>query len=259
MQRLLNFLILVLCCQVSLAKSEGNPNAHKHGLAHMNILYEAGQLFVELETPAANMLGFEYMPQNTKEWQQLYKLEHRLNRAENIIILTPSCELKNVDVELHFSEEKEAKNLQPKKLAAWVAYLDKARADAADPLRSVAQVALGKSRADALAAMQKIEADTTAQAKSVKINITVEEGERNYVKSQRDWIADDRVADYRREQGPEEWFTGGRQFGAGPMPVGSAVSDAHTDLIGSAGSRMTCCSDHSVSWPSMGLMTVGKV
>ena len=43
------------------------------------------------------------------------------------------------------------------------------------------------------------------------------------------------------------------------MPVGSAVSDAHTDLIGSAGSRMTCCSDHSVSWPSMGLMTVGKV
>ena len=109
MQRLLNFLILVLCCQVSLAKSEGNPNAHKHGLAHMNILYEAGQLFVELETPAANMLGFEYMPQNTKEWQQLYKLEHRLNRAENIIILTPSCELKNVDVELHFSEEKEAK------------------------------------------------------------------------------------------------------------------------------------------------------
>ena len=116
-----------------------------------------------------------------------------------------------------------AKNLQPEKLAAWVAYLDKARANAADPLRSIAQVALGKSRADALAAMRQLEADTTAQAKSVKINITVEEGERNYVKSQRDWIADDRVADYRREQGPEEWFTGGRQFGAGPMPVGSPV------------------------------------
>jgi len=116
-----------------------------------------------------------------------------------------------------------AKNLQPKKLAAWVAYLDKARANAADPLRSVAQVALGQARADALAAMQKLEADTTAQTKSVKINITVEEGERNYVKSQRDWIAADTVADYRREQGPEEWFTGGKQFGVGPMSVGTPV------------------------------------
>jgi hypothetical protein len=110
MQRLLNFLILVLCCQVSLASSVENPNAHTHGLAHMNILYEAGQLLVELETPAANMLGFEHMPQNTKEWQQLNKLKHKLNRAENIIVLTPSCELKNVDVELPFSEEKEAKS-----------------------------------------------------------------------------------------------------------------------------------------------------
>ena len=124
------------------------------------------------------------------------------------------------------SKGEEVNNLQPEKLAAWVAYLDKARANIADPLRSVAAVALGQERVDALAAMQKLEADTTAQAKSVKINITVEEGERNYVKSQRDWVAADRVADYRREQGPEEWFTGGKQFGAGPMPVGSPVFGA---------------------------------
>ncbi len=124
------------------------------------------------------------------------------------------------------SKGEEANNLQPEKLAAWVAYLDKARANTADPLRSVAAVALGQERADALAAMQKLEADTVAQTKSIRINITVEEGERNYVKSQRDWVADDRVADYRREQGSEEWFTGGKQFGAGPMPVGSPVFGA---------------------------------
>ena len=142
------------------------------------------------------------------------RLADYLPAAVEILRNTPEKAVKQVA---------KAKNLQPEKLAAWVAYLDKARANAADPLRSIAQVALGKSRADALAAMRQLEADTTAQAKSVKINITVEEGERNYVKSQRDWIADDRVADYRREQGPEEWFTGGRQFGAGPMPVGSPV------------------------------------
>jgi hypothetical protein len=121
------------------------------------------------------------------------------------------------------SKGEDANNLQPEKLAAWVAYLKKSQGDAADPLRGVAAVALGQARADALAAMQKLEADTVAQTKSVKVNITVEEGERNYVKSQRDWVADDRVADFRREQGPEEWFTGGKQFGAGPMPVGTPV------------------------------------
>ncbi len=117
----------------------------------------------------------------------------------------------------------EAKKLQPKKLAAWIDYIGKARSDDADPMRSVAQVALGQARADALDALRQLAADTTARTKSVKVNITVEEGERNYVKSQRDWVAADRVADYRRPQGPEEWFTGGRQFGAGPMAVGTPV------------------------------------
>ena len=120
-------------------------------------------------------------------------------------------------------EAAKALNLQPEKLAAWVAYLDKARGNAADPLRGVAQVALGQARADALAAMQTLEADTAAQAKSVKINVTLEEGERNYVKSERDWTAGDMIADYRRAQGPEEWFTGGRQFGSGPVPAGAPV------------------------------------
>ena len=45
--------------------------------------------------------------------------------------------------------------------------------------------------------MRKLETDTTAQAKSVKIIETVEEGERNYVKSERDWRAEDMVADRR--------------------------------------------------------------
>ena len=117
----------------------------------------------------------------------------------------------------------EAAKLNADKLAAWVAYLDKARGSVADPLHGIVKVALGQSRGDALAAMRKLEADTTAQAKSIKIIETVEEGERNYVKSERDWRAEDMVADYRREQDSGEWFPGGKQFGAGPMKAGSPV------------------------------------
>jgi hypothetical protein len=93
----------------------------------------------------------------------------------------------------------------------------------------VAQVALGRPGADALAGMRKLEADTTAQAKLTKVNVTIEEGERNYVKSERDWTAKDMIADYRRAQGPEEWLTGGRQFGTGPMEAGTPVFGNNTN------------------------------
>jgi len=126
-------------------------------------------------------------------------------------------------------EAAKARQLQPEKLAAWVAYLDKARADVADPLRGVAHVALGQARGDALAAMKQLEADTAAKAKSIRIDVTVEEGERNYVKSERDWTAADQVADYRRPQGPEEWLTGGMQFGTGPMSSGTPVFGGEAD------------------------------
>ena len=125
-------------------------------------------------------------------------------------------------------EAAKAKNLQPEKLVAWVSYLDKARGNVADPLRGFTQAAIGQARADALAAMQKLEADTAAQVKSIKVNVTIEEGERNYVKSERDWTAEDMIADYRRAQDPDEWLTGGRQFGAGPMAGGTPVFGDNT-------------------------------
>ena len=132
---------------------------------------------------------------------------------------------------LHPTVQKAAngKNLQPEKLAAWIGYLGKARGNAGDPLRDVVHVALGQPRADALAVMRKLEADTAAQAKLIKVNVTVEEGERNYVKSERDWTAEDMIADYRRAQDPEEWFTGGRQFGTGPMESGTPVFGDNTN------------------------------
>ena len=76
--------------------------------------------------------------------------------------------------------------------------------------------------------MQKLEADTAAQVKSIKVNVTIEEGERSYVKSERDWAAEDMIADYRRAQDPDEWLTGGRQFGAGPMAGGTPVFGDNT-------------------------------
>jgi hypothetical protein len=113
MLRLLHFLILGLCfcCHQATAQSNQNQDAHIHGLARMTILYEAGQLLIELETPAANMLGFEHRPQNTQQWQQLSQLKKSLNVPENIIGLQPNCEVKSVEIELPFQQTKETISL----------------------------------------------------------------------------------------------------------------------------------------------------
>ncbi len=119
--------------------------------------------------------------------------------------------------------EAESGKLNPEKLAAWIAYMVKARGDVSDPLHGAVMVALGQKRVDSLSAIRQLEVDTIAKAKSIKIVETIEDGERNYVKSQRDWSPSDMISDYRRQQDDEEWFTGGRQFGIGPMKSGSPV------------------------------------
>lgn len=109
---LLRFFILGLCfhCQQSVAASRHNPDAHTHGVAQMTVLYETGQLLIELETPAANMLGFEHRPQNAAQWQRLSQLEKTLNAPDKIVGLHPDCKVQNVKVELPFNEREETKN-----------------------------------------------------------------------------------------------------------------------------------------------------
>ena len=102
---------LCLCCHQGMAQSRSNPEAHTHGMAQMTVLYEAGQLLIELETPAANILGFEHSPQNTEQWQQLSQRKKSLTEPKNVIVLQPDCEVQSVKVELPFRDKEEAANI----------------------------------------------------------------------------------------------------------------------------------------------------
>lgn len=102
---------LCFCCQKGMAQSRLNPEAHTHGMAQMTVLYEAGQLLIELETPAANILGFEHSPQNTEQWQRLNQRKKTLTDSKNVVILQPDCKVQSVKVELPFQEKDEAKKL----------------------------------------------------------------------------------------------------------------------------------------------------
>ena len=91
-------------------QSRLNPEAHTHGVATMTIVYQAKQLLVELETPAANMLDFEHSPQNEEQWQRLNQLEKSVSSPENIFSLQPACKLQSVEFELPFQDATESKH-----------------------------------------------------------------------------------------------------------------------------------------------------
>ena len=87
------------------AIAQSNPDAHTHGEVHVTMIYEKGQLLIELRTPVVNMLGFEHSPETEKQWKALKRLSHNLKKPENLIVLEPECSLKNSTVELPFLKD----------------------------------------------------------------------------------------------------------------------------------------------------------
>ncbi|MBX2859122.1 MAG: DUF2796 domain-containing protein [Cellvibrionaceae bacterium] len=77
-------------------------DAHTHGLGLLTLVFEAGELLLELETPAANILGFEHRPQTAEERQKLQWAERLFNNAKEMFGLPPNCQLKNLSLELPF-------------------------------------------------------------------------------------------------------------------------------------------------------------
>lgn len=65
---LARLLILALALPtLTLAHEERSHGAHTHGLARLDLAVEGGALLIGLESPAANIVGFEHAPANARE------------------------------------------------------------------------------------------------------------------------------------------------------------------------------------------------
>ena len=49
------------------AGDQRHHEAHVHGVAHMNVAYEGNNLYIELSSPAANIVGFEHHPRTPEQ------------------------------------------------------------------------------------------------------------------------------------------------------------------------------------------------
>ena len=62
-----------------------SADSHVHGGAVLSVVSENNTIFMELETPLYNLLGFEYEPKTSEEETHVSDVETRLSKPQNLI------------------------------------------------------------------------------------------------------------------------------------------------------------------------------
>lgn len=82
-------------------------DAHVHGEATLNLVIDGNELLLELESPAANLLGFEHAPQNQAQKQQLKKTQSLLSNVDSLVELGGlNCQLVSAEIEMPHADHK---------------------------------------------------------------------------------------------------------------------------------------------------------
>jgi hypothetical protein len=87
--------------------------SHQHGHAALDIALQQQQLYLLLESPAANIVGFEHPPRNAAQQQQLQQATQQLKQAEQLFSINPEagCKLQNAKIETPLSDQQEHSNV----------------------------------------------------------------------------------------------------------------------------------------------------
>jgi len=114
-RKILTVLIISLfsfCLYAPLSFAETRQHeAHVHGVGTLNIAVTDTGMYVELDSPAMNMLGFEHAPGNAEQEQALNKIKEQLRDGQSLFMLPAEagCQLIEVEVEhkalMHDHEE----------------------------------------------------------------------------------------------------------------------------------------------------------
>lgn len=78
-------LLYGVCSQTAFAEGEHRHHgSHVHGVATINVALEKNELYIELKSPAANIVGFEHAPRSEKEKSAVKEAEALLKAGENV-------------------------------------------------------------------------------------------------------------------------------------------------------------------------------
>jgi len=82
--------------------------AHEHGHGHLNLVVDGDQLMIELQAPAADLVGFEHAAKSDEEKAQYAKAITRLQQPDALFRFDPAAGCKLTQQELQAAKEDHA-------------------------------------------------------------------------------------------------------------------------------------------------------
>lgn len=91
---------LAFAAALALPAAAGELGAHVHGVGKLQIAVDGNTLSLALESPLANLLGFEHLPRSDKQKAAVREMAERLNRPAELFLTTPSARCAPTSVNL---------------------------------------------------------------------------------------------------------------------------------------------------------------
>lgn len=76
------------------------PSRHSHGTSELNLVVEGSDLWIELRSPAADLLGFEHPPGNVAERAMAARTRETLEAGAALIVANAEAGCRLVDAEI---------------------------------------------------------------------------------------------------------------------------------------------------------------
>lgn len=74
--------------------------AHVHGVGKLDVAIDGSQVNLHLDTPLANLLGFEHAAKSVKDRQATQQMARQLRDAGKVFVTTPAAECRPASVKL---------------------------------------------------------------------------------------------------------------------------------------------------------------
>jgi len=103
--RTTNLLIALLLLPATLCFASGKDErrqhgSHVHGIGYLNLAVDGNDVYIELENPSANIIGFEHKPSSDEERHAVHEAVKRLEDGQNLFMFSKqaNCSLISVTV-----------------------------------------------------------------------------------------------------------------------------------------------------------------
>ena len=107
-KHLVTLILLSVTCINALAESDEHHDhgAHVHGIANIYLVVDEGNVFLELESPAMNLLGFEHEPRNEEQEKIVTSVNEDLMDYKMVVQFNgANCEQTEIEMEMPFVEQ----------------------------------------------------------------------------------------------------------------------------------------------------------